>query len=148
MIGFLSMNTHLASRVIIHTDGGSRNNPGDAGIGATIDHDGIRIADISEFIGTQTNNFAEYMAVIRALEQCIELWLTGEALAFKLDSKLVVEQVQGNWKIKEPTLRPLVERVRELVARFPHVSFTHIPRAHNKDADALVNEAIDRGQGL
>ena len=142
------MNTSTKSRVIIHTDGGSRNNPGDAGIGATIDHDGVRIADISESIGTQTNNFAEYTAVIRSLEKCIELGFTNEAIAFKLDSKLVVEQVQGNWKVKEPTLRPLVARVRELVTKFPHVSFTHIPRAQNKDADALVNAAIDRGQGL
>lgn len=129
--------------LIIHTDGGSRNNPGDAGIGATIDHDGVRVAEISEFIGTQTNNFAEYTAVIRSLEKCVELDLTHESIAFRLDSKLVVEQVQGNWKIKEPTLRPLVARVRELARQFPHVSFTHIPRAKNKDADRLVNEAID-----
>lgn len=130
--------------ILIHTDGGSRNNPGDAGIGATIDKDGTRVAEISEFIGTQTNNFAEYTAVIRSLETCIELGFTNERIAFQLDSKLVVEQVQGNWKIKEPTLIPLVTRVRELAARFPHVSYTHIPRAKNAQADALVNAAIDK----
>ena len=131
----------------IYTDGGSRNNPGDAGIGAVILRGTEVIAEISEFIGKQTNNFAEYTAVIRAFETCIERDFTNEAVAFKLDSKLVVEQVQGNWKIKEPTLRPLAARVRELVAQFPQVTFTHIPRAENFEADRLVNEAIDAGTG-
>ncbi len=133
--------------ITIHTDGGSRNNPGDAGIGAVIEQDGTRIAEISEFIGTQTNNFAEYTAVIRALEWCAAHALIGESLAFRLDSKLVVEQVQGHWKIKEPTLVPLVARVREFARVFPSVTFTHIPREENKEADRLVNEAIDKGTG-
>lgn len=133
--------------IIIHTDGGSRNNPGEAGIGAVIARSGEVLAEISEFIGMQTNNFAEYAAVIRALEWCIAHGLEGDPLAFRLDSKLVVEQVQGNWKVKEPTLRPLVARVRELASRFPSVTFIHIPREQNKEADRLVNEAIDRGTG-
>lgn len=132
--------------VVIHTDGGSRNNPGDAGIGVVIAEGGAIVAEISEFIGTATNNVAEYTAVIRALEWCVEAGRTGEPLAFRLDSKLVVEQVQGNWKVKEPSLRPFVERVRELAALFPSVTYTHVPRAENKEADRLVNEAIDHGQ--
>jgi probable phosphoglycerate mutase len=65
-----------------------------------------------------------------------------------MDSKLVVEQEQGNWKVKEATLRPLVARVQELVEHFPSVSFTHVRREYNKEADALANEAMDRGENL
>jgi ribonuclease HI len=132
--------------VEIFTDGGSRNNPGDAGLGAYITKDGVAIAELSEYLGKQTNNFAEYTAVIRALEWCIEHGLTDEPISFKMDSKLVVEQVQGNWKVKEPTLKPLVTRVRELATQFPRVTFAHVPREENKEADRLANEAMDRGQ--
>ena len=128
--------------LVIHTDGGARNNPGPAGIGAVIARDGIVLSEISEYIGAQTNNFAEYTAVIRALEMCIEKgWL--EALSFKLDSKLVVEQVQGNWKVKEVTLKPLVTKVQTLAIQFPSVSYEYVPREENREADRLVNEAID-----
>lgn len=130
----------------IFTDGGSRNNPGDAGLGAYIVRDGIVLAELSEYLGKQTNNFAEYTAVIRALEWCVENGLSGEVLSCKMDSKLVVEQVQGRWKVKEPTLRPLVARVQELAAQFPTVTFAHIPREQNKEADRLANDAMDRGQ--
>lgn len=130
----------------IFTDGGSRNNPGDAGLGAYIVRDGEVLAELSEYLGKQTNNYAEYTAVIRALEWCIEHSLAHEPLSFKMDSKLVVEQVQGNWKVKEPTLRPLVDRVRELSAKFPSATFTHIRREYNKEADRLANDAMDRGQ--
>ncbi|NBV77537.1 reverse transcriptase-like protein [bacterium] len=127
----------------INTDGGARNNPGPAGIGAVFVRDGQVLHELSEYIGEQTNNVAEYTAVIRALEICKEReWF--EELSFRLDSRLVVEQVQGNWKIKEPTLKPLVLRVRELAAFFPSVSFSHIPREENARADRLVNEAIDK----
>lgn len=130
----------------IFTDGGSRNNPGDAGLGAYITKDGVVLAELSEYLGKQTNNFAEYTAVIRALEWCLENGLSSEPLSFKMDSKLVVEQVQGNWKVKEPTLKPLVARVRELAAAFPRVTFAHVRREQNKEADRLANEAMDRGQ--
>jgi probable phosphoglycerate mutase len=129
--------------IVIHTDGGSRSNPGPAGIGVHATQNKTVIFTLSEFLGTQTNNYAEYTAVIRALETCIEKKLTSETIDFFMDSKLVVEQVQGNWKVKEPTLRPLVARVQELAARFPVVSFTHVRREYNKEADALANEAMD-----
>ena len=132
--------------VIIHTDGGSRNNPGDAGLGVHIARSGTVLAEISEYLGKQTNNYAEYMAVIRALEWCLDHRLTDRPISLYMDSKLVVEQVSGRWKVKEPTLRPLVARVRELAAAFPEIMFAHVPRAHNKDADRLANEAMDRKQ--
>jgi probable phosphoglycerate mutase len=130
--------------LLINTDGGARNNPGPAGVGAVIAREGTVIHELSEYIGEQTNNFAEYTAVIRALEVCVEKkWI--EPITFQCDSKLVVEQVQGNWKIKEPTLRPLVAKVRELAARFPSVLYRYVPREENSEADRLVNEAIDKG---
>ncbi len=131
--------------ITIHTDGGSRSNPGPAGIGVHAAQDGTVVFTLSEFLGIQTNNYAEYIAVIRALETCVEKKYTHETIDFLLDSKLVVEQVQGNWKVKEATLRPLVSRVRELVTHFPKVTFTHVRREHNTDADALANEAMDKG---
>lgn len=128
--------------LIINTDGGARNNPGPAGIGASVVRDGVVVHEISEYIGEQTNNFAEYTAVIRALQVCKEMnWI--EDIVFRCDSKLVVEQVQGNWKVKEATLKPLVARVRELAAQFPSVAYAYVPREENTEADRLVNEAID-----
>lgn len=131
--------------ITIHTDGGSRSNPGPAGIGVYATQNKVVIFTLSEFLGTQTNNYAEYTAVIRALETCVEKKLTSEVIDFFMDSKLVVEQVQGNWKVKEPTLQPLVARVRELMTSFPKVTFTHVRREYNKEADALANEAMDLG---
>ncbi len=131
--------------LIINTDGGARNNPGPAGIGAVITRDSEVLFELSEYIGEQTNNYAEYTAVIRSLEVCAEKkWI--EPITFRCDSKLVVEQVQGNWKVKEATLRPLVARVRELALHFPSVAYTYVPREENSDADKLVNEAIDKGE--
>ena len=126
----------------VHTDGGSRSNPGPAGIGV-IARDGDEVVfTLSEFLGEQTNNFAEYTAVIRALEELATRNHTDD-IAFFLDSKLVVEQVQGNWKVKEPTLKPLVARVHELLEDFGRVTFTHVRREENAHADALANEAMD-----
>jgi ribonuclease HI len=129
----------------IYTDGGSRSNPGEAGIGVHAVNDGAVVFELSEYLGVQTNNYAEYTAVVRALETCIARGIREE-IAFLLDSKLVVEQVQGHWKVKEATLRPLVTRVQELTREFPSVTFTHIPREKNKEADRLANEAMDRGK--
>ena len=130
--------------LVINTDGGARNNPGPAGIGAVVVHDGVLMHELSEYIGEQTNNFAEYTAVIRSLQWCVEQKLTNESVLFQCDSKLVVEQVQGNWKVKEATLRPLVAQVRELAQSFQAVSYRYVPREENSEADRLVNEAIDK----
>lgn len=134
--------------LVIYTDGGARGNPGPAGIGAVFwsqDFQGNRIKlneDISKFIGEATNNFAEYSALIAALEQAL-------AMPFKkvicyLDSELVVKQLNGQYKIREESLKPLAARVRDLTQKFNSVSFTHVHREKNEEADKLVNEAIDK----
>jgi ribonuclease HI len=130
--------------ITIFTDGGSRSNPGEAGIGVYAHNDTGVVFELSEYLGVQTNNYAEYVAVIRALEECVVRGLTEDVIQFKLDSKLVVEQVQGNWKVKEATLKPLVAKVHELLLQFKEVTFTHIPREQNAEADRLANEAMDR----
>ncbi|MBI2048751.1 MAG: ribonuclease HI family protein [Parcubacteria group bacterium] len=131
--------------VIIYTDGGSRNNPGKAGIGAVIYHNGEKKAEISEFLGIQTNNWAEYEGAFRALTKAKELYLEHLPTEVRMDSKLVVEQISRNWKIKEPTLKPQAEKIWKLMEHFPNIRFAYIPREQNGEADALANMAMDRG---
>ncbi|OHB18885.1 MAG: hypothetical protein A2854_03470 [Parcubacteria group bacterium RIFCSPHIGHO2_01_FULL_56_18] len=129
--------------LVIYTDGGARGNPGPAGAGAVILKDGVVVAEIKKFLGpVQTNNWAEYEAVVLALEKAKSLGFTGD-IEFRLDSKLVVEQLLGNWKIKEPSLKPQVAKVKVLLSDFGTVRFGYIPREENAEADRLVNEAID-----
>ncbi len=130
------------TKVIIYTDGGARNNPGPAGAGVVI-IDGKKQFELKKFLGNQTNNWAEYEAVVLALSEAKRLGLGGRPLEVRMDSKLVVEQISGNWKIKEPTLKPQAAKVRALLADFPKHHFVHIPREENAEADALVNEVID-----
>lgn len=130
---------------VVYTDGGARGNPGPAGAGVVVQKDGKIIAEVAQFLGEkQTNNWAEYEAVVIALTKLLELGHRDENIEFRLDSKLVVEQLMGNWKIKEPTLKPQVAKVKDLLKNFGTVSFSHIPREENKKADKLVNEAIDK----
>lgn len=134
----------------IHADGGSRGNPGPAGAGAMIrDELGNSVASVSQFLGTRTNNFAEYEAVILALETLATLVpekKRGETeVVVKMDSELVVKQMQGVYKVKHPVLKEQHARLAHIVAGFGTVSFTHVPRAENSDADALANAAMDRG---
>ncbi len=136
-------------RFTIYGDGGSRGNPGPAGSGAIIRNgDGETVATVSEFLGTTTNNVAEYTAVLRALETLAAM-LEGKAkeaeVHVRMDSMLVIRQMRGEWKIKHPNMKPLASRVSELVSLFKAVSFEHVYREHNKDADRLANEAMDRG---
>ena len=129
--------------VVIYTDGGARGNPGPAGAGAVILNNDIVVAEVKKYLGPiQTNNWAEYEAVVIALEKAKELGLTGD-IEFRLDSKLVVEQLIGNWKIKEPSLKSQVAKVKALLGHFGTVTFGYVPREENKEADRLVNEAID-----
>lgn len=130
--------------LLIYTDGGSRNNPGEAGIGAVIYQGEQKIAEISEYLGVRTNNWAEYQAVIRALEEIQSRGITERPIEIRMDSKLVVEQLSGNWKIKEPTLMPQAARAKELMAECGEVLLTHVRREFNKEADALANLAMDR----
>jgi ribonuclease HI len=100
------------------------------------------IATISEYLGVQTNNVAEYTAVVRALALAQELG--AEAIEMLLDSKLIVEQLHGRWRVKDAKLIPLHAAAKATLTRFSRWTATHVPRAQNKQADALCNEAIDR----
>ncbi len=128
----------------VFTDGASRNNPGEAGIGVVIkDEKGTIVQTASEYLGTETNNVAEYMALIRGLE--VIQTLNAEAVDFFLDSQLVVRQMQGIYKIKNKGLLSLAKRAQGLCSRLPKgaVKFHHIPREENGEADRLANDAID-----
>ncbi|MET9490105.1 bifunctional RNase H/acid phosphatase [Nocardia sp. NPDC006630] len=130
-------------KVIIEADGGSRGNPGPAGYGAVVwDADRQRVlAERKEFLGVATNNVAEYRGLIAGLEAAAELG--AREVSVRMDSKLVVEQLSGRWKVKHPAMIPLADRARQLVAGFDRVSFAWIPRAENSHADRLANEAMD-----
>lgn len=134
--------------LILYTDGGARGNPGPAALGAVLIENGSLVCEIKRFIGErQTNNFAEYEAVFAALTEAKARGYSGAAIEVRLDSMLVAEQLAGNWKVKEPTLRPQFQKVRELIASdFPHTRFRYIPRAENSQADRLVNEALDEAR--
>jgi ribonuclease HI len=134
----------------IHADGGSRGNPGPSGAGAMIrDHLGNSVASVSKFLGHRTNNFAEYEAVILAFEELVKLVPQAKRgatdIEVKLDSELIVKQMNGAYKIKHPVMKEQHARLIQAGAAFDKVSFTHVPREQNKDADALANEAMDRG---
>jgi ribonuclease HI len=136
--------------IIVFTDGGARGNPGPSGIGVRIENaEGKLIKEFSKYIGEQTNNFAEYEAVALALETIKKIYgVKTKALTIevRLDSELIQKQLTGLYQIKEPTLFPQYIKVHNLlVSAFPKVTFTHIPREKNKEADRLANEAMDRG---
>ncbi len=138
-------------RVTIYADGGARGNPGPAGAGAVIlDEKGKVLKEVSSYLGEQTNNFAEYEAVIQSLTTLKKL-IPEKArkdlpVEVKMDSELVVRQLNGLYQIKEETLFPKFIAVHNMrVKDFPRVTFTHVRREENKEADRLVNDAIDRG---
>jgi ribonuclease HI len=131
------------SKIIIYTDGGARGNPGPAAAGVVI-LDGEKRLEYKQYLGErQTNNWAEYEAVLFAIGKLLEDLYLQRDLEFRLDSQLVVEQLNGNWKIKEPELKKQAAKVRSLLKDFGSVTFTYIPREENKEADRLVNEALD-----
>ncbi len=132
----------MTKKFTINTDGGARGNPGPAGIGVVIKNDqGLIIQSFGGYLGEATNNVAEYMALIRALEAVAALGASD--VHVNMDSELVVKQMQGKYKIKEPTLQELAKQVFALQNKFKTVTFTHVRREFNKEADKLVNEAID-----
>ncbi len=127
---------------IIYTDGGARGNPGPAGIGVVIYNQHNKTAGrYKQYIGKATNNIAEYRALILALEKAAKIG--AERLEIRMDSELIVRQMNGQYKIKEPNLKGLASKVLSLRGKFKNVSFVHILREKNKLADKLVNEAID-----
>lgn len=133
----------ITGTLVINADGASRGNPGPAAIGATIkDENGRLLASVSQRIGRTTNNQAEYRALIAALEKAISL--EARRVDIRLDSELVVRQVEGRYKVKKATLRPLYLRVGELLGRLEGFTLTHIPREQNAEADRLANAALKR----
>jgi len=125
----------------IYTDGASRNNPGEAGAGIYILEDGKPAGKIARYLGATTNNIAEYTAAIIALEHAVQVGASRVTL--NADSELLVKQLNGQYKVKNEGLKPLHRRAKELIAQIESVEVQYIPRAQNKEADALANQAID-----
>ncbi|PRX92454.1 bifunctional RNase H/acid phosphatase [Allonocardiopsis opalescens] len=141
----------MTRHVIIEADGGSRGNPGPAGYGALVrEPDGGVLSEVAESIGRATNNVAEYRGLIAGLEAAAAI-APGAHVEVRMDSKLVVEQMSGRWKVKHPDMQPLAARAAELARGFGSVRYTWVPRARNAHADRLANGAMDAaartGQG-
>ena len=134
------------SDLIINTDGGSRGNPGPAAIGVVIKDDSNKIIhQFGQIIGITTNNVAEYQGVIFALKYLVTNKLKPKSIKFYLDSTLVVNQLNGLWKIKNANLRSLVIKVRELEGALEsNITYIAIPREKNFEPDALLNQALDK----
>jgi ribonuclease HI len=129
-------------KLIIHTDGGARGNPGHAGIGIVIEDQHTKeIYHFKKYIGETTNNQAEYQALLFALEKARDM--KADEAACYLDSELVVKQLRGEYRVKDQKLAPLFLKIWNLQQQFRKITFTHIFREKNKSADTLVNEAID-----
>jgi probable phosphoglycerate mutase len=129
-----------------HCDGGSRGNPGPSGYGAVIeDANGRVVAELSQFLGIRTNNYAEYAGLLGVLKWAIENG--AKRLRVISDSELMVKQMQGKYKVASPILRPLFEEARKLTRRIASFEIRHTLRGGNKQADRLANEAMDRGMG-
>jgi len=130
----------------INTDGAARGNPGPAAFAFVIREDGMLIVEEAGCLGTMTNNKAEYTALVRALEYAVQL---GEdrPLLIQSDSELMVKQMRGEYRVKDGDLRVLYDQASKLSDRFPKVTFKHVPRAQNGDADRLCNEALDGQRG-
>src|SRR5206468_589038 len=132
--------------LVAHSDGGARGNPGPAGYGVVMqDESGKKVAALSEYLGHQTNNFAEYQGLIAALEYALQHG--PKALKLISDSELLVRQIKGIYKVKNPTLQDLHGRAKELIAQLDWFSIGHAMREQNQEADQLANEAMDRGMG-
>jgi ribonuclease HI len=131
--------------ILVYCDGGSRGNPGPSAIGAVVLDPATdpprRLAEVSECIGITTNNVAEYKALIAGLVAAEPFG--ARRVRVRADSKLVVEQVKGTWKVKQAHLLTLRDEARRLLARYDDVDIRHVPRAENFHADALVNAALD-----
>jgi ribonuclease HI len=134
--------------LIVEADGGSRGNPGPAGSGAVVIDaaTGEVLAEIGVEVGIASNNVAEYRGMLAGVAKAISID-PGARVRIRMDSKLVVEQMSGRWKIKHPAMQVLAAEARELLARTTH-RFEWIPRAENSRADRLANEAMDRRESF
>jgi ribonuclease HI len=128
--------------VIVACDGASRGNPGPAGIGVQItDEDGTILAEIARGLGVATNNQAEYTAVLEGLKRALELGATD--VLVRSDSRLLVEQLSGRFRVRNPTLQRLHKEVRDVARSFSRIGYQHVPRERNTEADRLANEGVD-----
>lgn len=135
-----------AITLLAHCDGGARGNPGPAGYGAVIaKEDGLILAELSEFLGFKTNNFAEYSGLLGVLQWALDNGYSRVKVVS--DSELMVKQIQGKYKVNSPDLRPLFEEAKRRIARLELFNISHALRHKNKTADRLANEAMDRGMG-
>lgn len=133
-------------RLEIYIDGGARGNPGPAGVGVVVlDESGKQIKNVSKYIGEATNNIAEYNALLYGLEEA--LILRADDIKINLDSELVAKQLTGEYRVKDSSLKPLFERAVNMLKGFKNFEINHIGREKNKEADRLVNKAINL-QGL
>jgi ribonuclease HI len=132
--------------LVAHTDGACRGNPGPAAAAAVLAAGGVEIAARARFLGKATNNIAEYEALILALETAAELG--ADSLTVYTDSELIARQVRGAYKVKNPGLKPLHDKVKTLASRLGAFSIREIPREKNKTADGLANRAIDAGRDI
>jgi ribonuclease HI len=137
----------VADRLLIHTDGAARGNPGPAGAGAVLRDaaDGSLVAEIATFLGVRTNNYAEWTAVELALEEALAHG--ARQVDLRTDSELVARQIAGRYRVKHPDLKPIHARVMALLARFGGYTVGHVPRELNREADRLSNVAIDGPRG-
>ena len=132
--------------IVAYCDGGSRGNPGPAGFGVYIqDSAGNVLAELSQFLGAHTNNFAEYSALLAALEFAIAKG--HRRLRVVSDSELMVKQIKGQYRVNSPELRPLYEEARRRISQLDHFQIQHVLREKNRHADRLANVAMDRGMG-
>jgi len=129
-------------KATLFADGGSRGNPGPAAYGAVLyDEDGVVIHEASAYLGTSTNNVAEWSGLIAGLEAALERGI--DEIEVRLDSELVVRQLSGAYRVKQAHLQPLHAKAKSLLRRFAQAHVAHVRRAENKDADALVNQTLD-----
>lgn len=126
---------------IANIDGGSRGNPGPAGYGVRIEREDGVVIELKESLESATNNVAEYSGLIAALAWAAQHGI--ERLRVRSDSELLVKQMRGEYRVKNPGLQPLHEQARQLARQIGHVTFEHVRREFNKDADRLANEAMD-----
>lgn len=133
----------MSKKLIINTDGGSRGNPGPAATGVVIkDEKGNIVKRYGEFLGKQTNNYAEYKAIISALEEAHKLG--SDEVTCITDSKLAVKQLNREWKVKEPSIQKLFIKAWNAMQKFDKVKIKHTRREYNKEADAEVNKVLDK----
>ncbi len=130
--------------LLAYIDGGARGNPGPAGYGVVIEDElGRPVAKLSEYLGRQTNNYAEYSGLLAALNYAQRHGF--KALKVVSDSELMVKQINGEYKVSSPTLKELHERAMKLIDQFDHFEINHVLREKNREADKLANMAMDRG---